>query len=1312
MEIRKQESNTKPEDNCHQSNRFVRQIFLLLFGALCMLPVFHGKSDVFKWNKKANESTRFAQLNPPSNSTSDSDISASAGFESIDAKVSGIDFRNELNEVTVAVNRIYENGSGVAIGDVDGDGWPDVYLCGLETDNRLYRNLGDWKFEDITESAGVACEDQYSSGATLVDLDGDGDLDLLVNGIGSGTRLFINQGQGRFQEKTNSGLHTSGGASSMALADVDMDGDLDLYVTYYRTDTVKNSPPDLKVQVKMENGKPVVSPADRFVAVEKPEQGGVMLVELGEPDWFYLNDGSGNFEAIDWTAGRFLDEDGVALKETPRDWGLSVMFRDMNQDGLPDIYVCNDFYYSEDRIWLSVSPGKWRAVGEDVFRKLSMSSMALDFADINRDGLEDLLVVDMLSRDPVMRQIQQANSDYSRMDISQSQFVTRPQVSRNTLFLNRGKGTYSEIANQSGVEASGWSWGVVFLDVDLDGYEDILITNGHGHNVTDSDALDRLSKILQPSSIRGKVELLREFGPLKMKNVAFRNRGDLTFEDAGQEWGWDHEGISHGMALGDLDLDGDQDIVVNNYNEAAKIYRNLSQAPRVAVQLKGPAKNTSGIGTRIEVKFDGEDTAQSQVMIAGGRYLSSDMPVRTFAWNHSPTEDDPAKGHPHAVIEAYWPDGRVTRAYGDFKNTWVELDHSNSIGEMILDAMDDLAEELGNPDTDIEKEERVVSETNETGENVIRIRQPRKLRNEAQYPLFKDVSSQLAWTHVDQPFDDEKRQPLIPHSLSDLGPGLAWTDFDRDGWDDLIIGGGQGGALGIFRNNQGQSFWKVNGPPLDREITSILGWAPTPGESYLMVGSSNYEDGRVEDAWVKAYDLRNQRINRVLPAGASSAGPMAMADVDGDGDLDLFVGGRAIPGRYPEAASSALYLQENKQFSEDTLNSILFMDIGMVSSVLFTDWDGDMDPDLVLAGEWGPIRLFRNDDGIFSEATFEMGLGNTVGWWNSVTSGDWNGDGLLDLALGNWGRNHRYHQALTDWVGIYYGDINNDGTIDILEAYQDQVTGKVLPYRDRQTISEALPLTGIRFESYREFGEASVEEILGDSFNNVQSMQVQVLDSVILWNRGDRFEIQSMPDEVQFSPVFGMVTSDFDGDGQDDLLVVQNFFETPWDQARFDAGPGTLILNAGEEKWKTLQPGQAGINISGQARAAGVSDFNMDGRPDVAITQHEGEALLYQNSGASQGVTVFVLNADGLQAIGAKVRLLYDDETVGPVREIQMGGGYWTQNSAALTFGKKFNVFTRGIQVQWPDGAESEFEFSYRTKAVSVDALDRIKILK
>src|SRR5580765_6093713 len=373
-----------------------------------------------------------------------------AGFTLMSSQQTGITFSNHLSDEKAAENQIRLLGSGVALGDVDGDGWCDIYFCRLEGPNVLYRNLGNWKFEDITAGAGVACLDQYSTGAVLADVDGDGDLDLLVNSLGGGTRLFLNDGKGHFTEPTDSGLFRKFGATSMALADVDGDGDLDLYVTNYRTNTVRST----GLKVLNVNGKRMISPEDREQYEFTPAG---LLLEHGEIDALYLNDGKGHFSPVSWTDGSFLDEDGKPLSRGPKDWGLSVMFRDLNGDGAPDLYICNDFW-SPDRVWLNNGKGHFRAAPRLALRHTSTFSMGVDFADINRDGYDDFMVLDMLSRDHPRRLRQRAMLGQTFNNVGKIE--DRPQMEHNTLFLNRGDGTYAEIAQLSGVQASEWSWGI------------------------------------------------------------------------------------------------------------------------------------------------------------------------------------------------------------------------------------------------------------------------------------------------------------------------------------------------------------------------------------------------------------------------------------------------------------------------------------------------------------------------------------------------------------------------------------------------------------------------------------------------------------------------------------------------------------------------------------------------------------------------------------------------------------------------------------------------------------------------------------
>ena len=534
------------------------------------------------------------------------------GFTLLSGESTGIYFTNRLLDEHSLTNRNLLSGSGVAAGDVDGDGLVDLYFCGLDTGNVLYRNLGHWKFDDITASAGVACSNQYSTAAVFADIDGDGDLDLLVDSLGGGTRVFENDGRGHFVEITDRlGVRSKTGSMSMALADVDGNGTLDLYVANFRPDTIKDAP-TTRFHGQLVNGRPVVmavndQPAtlpeytNRFVLTPSGN-----VLELGEPDVLYLNNGKGHFRAVSFTDGSFLDEEGLPLTDAPRDWGLAVQFHDLNNDGAPDIYVCNDLF-SPDRIWINDGSGRFRALPRVALRNTSTFSMGVDFADIDRDGNVDFFVVDMLSRDHQKRHVQVSETVPTTWPIGL--IDNRPQVLRNNLQINRGDATFAEATYYAGLEASEWSWGPIFLDVDLDGFEDILVSNGQLRDFQNIDMANRINTLTAAGKFTRSelLKLMREYPDLTTAKLAFRNRGNQTFEEKGTEWGFNTKAISQGMCLGDLDGDGDLDVVVNNLNGAAGVYRNETSAPRVAVRLKGEGGNTRGIGEDLAVWGSGAD---------------------------------------------------------------------------------------------------------------------------------------------------------------------------------------------------------------------------------------------------------------------------------------------------------------------------------------------------------------------------------------------------------------------------------------------------------------------------------------------------------------------------------------------------------------------------------------------------------------------------------------------------------------------------------------------------------------------------------
>ena len=564
----------------------------------------------------------------------------------------GLNFTNQLRDDRAFTNRNLLSGSGVAAGDVDGDGRIDLFFCGLDNANVLYRNLGGWRFQEVTrESPAMACEGWDCTGAAFADVDGDGDLDLLVNALGRGTHLFINDGKGSFTRKADSGLATNTGSTSMALADIDGDSDLDLYVANFRPTTIRDNPTTRFTIARVAN-QPAVTHVDgrAATAIDLTNRfmvtGAGEVLEYGEPDRLYENDGTGRFTEISFTSGRFVDASGAALKEAPRDWGLAVQFRDFTGDGAPDIYVCND-YWTPDRIWINDGKGSFRDAGEQAIRSTSLSSMGVDFADVNRDGHPDCMVVDMLARNHSQRQEQVSELPMYR---AMPGDFSRLQLAQNTLQLNRGDGTFAQIGAFCGVEASEWSWTPIFLDVDLDGWEDLLVSNGHRRDFQNADASAAIQESLATKRLTSAArrEIMEMFPPLPTVIAAFRNYGDLTFADKSEEWGLTAKELSHGACLADLDGDGDLDLVLNNLGSACGVYRNDAVAGRVSVRLMGAGENRFGVGAKITVRTG--TLEQTQEIISGGRYLSSDAPERMFAF---PTERT-------GVIEVRWRNGRTT----------------------------------------------------------------------------------------------------------------------------------------------------------------------------------------------------------------------------------------------------------------------------------------------------------------------------------------------------------------------------------------------------------------------------------------------------------------------------------------------------------------------------------------------------------------------------------------------------------------------------------------------------------------------------
>jgi hypothetical protein len=1172
------------------------------------------------------------------------------GFELQPPARTGVAFTNHLDEATVARNRLLELGSGVALGDVDGDGRVDVYLCRLEGDNALYRNLGDWRFEDITSRAGVACPDQYSTGCNLADLDGDGDLDLLVNSLGGGTRAFRNDGKGRFTE-AELGFLRNAGATSMALADVEGDGDLDVYVTHYRTDTFHDPPKGGRfVQRRQPDGSTVIEPKDRYLGVPAMN-GNLEVLERGEPDALYINRGGTNVVLVPWNVGLFIDEQSQALSEPPRDWGLAVMFRDLDGDHRPDLYVCNDFVHWPDRLWLNLGK-RFQAAPPTALRNQSLSSMSMDAADIDRDGHDDFFVAEMLSprREDRARQRPDTLDGVVRWPVERPGF--RPEVTRNTLQRSRGDGTWADIAPLAGVAATDWTWSSAFLDVDLDGWEDLLLTTGNFHDVQDIDAQGRILREglwKNPETRRQALALLpRRSTP----SVALRNRRDLTFEDASTAWGFDQRGFAHGMAFGDLDNDGDLDVVVNELNGPVRLLRNGAQAPRLAVRLKGARGNTAGIGARIRVT--GGPVAQHQEMISGGRYLSGDQAQRVFAAGEARSLD----------VEVVWRSGRRTEARGVAPNQVVEIEEKDTLDPLPAPAIPQ--------------------------------------------PLFQSLVATPDPVPREPDPAEFERQPLLPRRLGTEAPGLAWADWDGDGDPDLWVGADEDGRPRALRNDGPAGFVTDDtvrprlpepGPEPGWLTSVLIVPGPSPGAAPLRWIGGRWPGKAAPGDTPRFADLSPSNAAppiapSSIPSDAAATGPLASADVDGDGLLDLLVGARTKAGRYPETAPTLLLPGTRTGWGPpQTLT-----DSARVSGAVFTDLDADGDSDLVLAGDWDSLRLFRNDGGRLIEATAGSGLESWKGFWNGVTAGDFDGDGRMDLVASNWGRNWRIDQTggpagATPATGrpapvrLVSGEFSEPGRVLTLLASADPATGRQTPWRAWSALAKAIPSLVERVSSHRDFAARDVTDLLGPLAARAASVEADTFDSMVFLNRGGRFEAVPLPIEAQLAPAFGLSVADFDGDGQEDLFLAQNFFGVDAETSRQDAGTGLVLLGDGRGRFRSLPPREAGFSLPGEQRASAVADVDGDGRPDLAVGQHAGITRIFRNAGGRPGVRVRLEGPPGNpEGVGAVLRLVFGDRT-GPAREVHVGSGFRSQDSADTVLAAP--TLPTALEVRWPAGPGS-----------------------
>lgn len=1046
------------------------------------------------------------------------------------SRASGIVFSNILtfdNDFNIYTYRNYYNGGGVALGDINNDGLVDVYLTGNMSPNKLFLNKGDFTFEDITAKAGVDGTKAWSTGVSMADVNGDGWLDIYlcnsgdVKGDNKQNELFINNGDLTFTERAMEyGVADKGYTTHAAFFDYDRDGDLDLYV-------LNNSYQAIGSFNLRKNERPV-----------RDSLGGDKLMR---------ND-NGHFTDVSEEAGIYGSVIG---------FGLGVTIGDINKDGWQDIYVSNDFF-ERDYLYINNQDGTFKESLPDRMKSISGASMGADLADINNDTYPDIFVTEMLPRDNARLKTVTTFENWDRYQYNvQSDYFH--QFTRNMLQLNNGDDTFSEVGRLAGVEATDWSWGALMFDMDNDGLKDIFVANGIFQDLTNQDYLQYISneEIVKTiiSGNRVDYKKLVEYIPsTPVPNFAFHNEGNLNFVDKAAEWGMGNPNFSNGSAYGDLDNDGDLDLVVNNVNEAASVYRNESNVMLPAnrylkFQLKGLAKNTYAFGARITISDQDKTFYIEQMPIRG--FESSMDPRPHIGLGKIDTVDQ---------VLIQWPDGTENILKNIPTNQTLTLDQKDGVP-----AGNDLTASSDN--------------------------QSRSTR------LMDPVPALVDFVHRENNFVDFDRDHLIYHMLSTEGPRTSKGDVNGDGMDDVYIGGAKDQPGALYIQSKDGSFTRSNEKLLEtdkgsEDMGSVFFDADGDHDVDLYVCSGGTEFSSSSGSLLDRLYINDgkgnfSKSNQALPTmNFESTSTVEAADYDGDGDQDLFVGVRVLPVIYGTPMNGYILKNDGTGKFEDVSKQIApgLNKLGMITDAVWADVDGDNDPDLVITGEYMPVKIFVNDKGKFSESTNSPALSKSNGWWNRIEAADLDNDGDIDFVAGNHGLNSRFRASADKPVCMYVNDFDQNGTFEqIVCTYIGEESYPMALRHDLVAQIPSLKKKYLKYESYRDQKIADV--FTEEQLNNAIKLDANELATSILINDGKgQFTLKHLPLEAQVSPVYGIEVDDFNGDGKTDILLGGNFYGAKPEVGRYDASYGVLLLGDGNNNFKATTHQQSGVRIDGEIR--------------------------------------------------------------------------------------------------------------------------------
>ncbi len=1053
--------------------------------------------------------------------------SKDALFQSIDPAFSKIDFRNDVSTSDTfnifSFEYIY-NGGGVGIGDFNNDGLQDIFFGGNMVESKLYINKGNFHFEDITATSGISTKGKnWAFGISIIDINQDGLQDIYVSMGGPGNeevypnKLFVNQDSLVFKEAAaDYGLADAGQSIQAAFFDYDRDGDLDMYLLTgggFEKSPIVPHPIDKKGKSKN---------TDRLYRNDfDPKRGHPVFTNVS-------------------------NEAGIVHEG----FGLGIAVLDINDDGWMDVYVCND-YLSNDHLYVNNRDKTFSERSQQFFKHTSHFAMGNDVGDINNDGLVDVISVDMLPETRQDRMLMFGPNQYDKFHYSINQGYNY-QYMRNTLQLNQGNGKFSEIGQLAGVYKTSWSWSVLLADWDNDEYQDIFITNGFGKDITDLDFVKFRSDFIANKGGRSRMSVLLDSlssrPPIKLHNYAFRNRGDCTFENTSDSWGFLEPTISNGAAYADLDNDGDLDLIVSNIDQPAQLYKNTSRGKItdsasnfLNVKLIGTEFNQSGIGSKITIRYNGK--IQTRLLTPVRGFESSVEAMAHFGLGTNATID---------TLEIFWPDGKQSTVMDAKVNQSLSIDYKTS--QLVSDKA------LSTP------------------------------------TLFKEFLSRklrIDYKHSENLFNDFNFEKLLPHQFSRSGPCLITGDANGDGLEDFFIGAS-------FQQSGNFYFQKPDGMFTKQELTQLPGAEHTAAllfdadndkdlDLYVTTGSNEYsKDNDAYQDFLFVNDGKgNFKIDEsALPKMISSGSCIAANDFDKDGDLDLFVGGRIVPGLYPQSPDSYLLQNDKGNFKDVTIQlAPALRKIGMVTSALWADMDDDGQSDLLLAGEWMPLSLFRNQHGKLTNVTAKSALKDTEGWWQSMIAADFDRDGDMDLIAGNWGLNNPYHASVDKPISLCYKDFDGNGKIETILSYYDQDESYPAPAWD--FLLDQMPAFRKKIPSYRAYASTTTEELL--HFVDTKGMEIlytRTLASTYFENLGNgKFNARQLPMQTQLAPLSAMLVDDVNHDGHLDLLGVGNFYATEVVVGRYDAATGFVMLGDGKGNFKLLPLNQTGFVVEGDAKA-------------------------------------------------------------------------------------------------------------------------------